>query len=112
ENGHTIIPLIKAVIFFASAVGFLAMALYGPQRLARVLLGALGLFSVVALILMRTQYLTMTFKIGAEEMQSMNPLMVMALVPLLTLLVYPRIGRFASPLKRMAYGMFLAALSY
>jgi POT family proton-dependent oligopeptide transporter len=50
--------------------------------------------------------------IGAEQMQSMNPLIVMILVPLFTLGVYPRLGRFASPLKRMAYGMFLAAASY
>jgi POT family proton-dependent oligopeptide transporter len=50
--------------------------------------------------------------IGAEQMQSMNPAIVMLLVPLFTLGIYPRIGRFASPLKRMAYGMFLAAGSY
>ncbi len=51
-------------------------------------------------------------RIGAEEMQSMNPALVMILVPLLTLGVYPRIGRFASPLKRMSLGMFVAALSF
>ena len=50
--------------------------------------------------------------IGAEQMQSMNPLLVMLLVPLFTLGIYPRIGRFASPLRRMAFGMFLAAGSY
>ncbi|HEX7569845.1 MAG TPA: oligopeptide:H+ symporter [Verrucomicrobiae bacterium] len=50
--------------------------------------------------------------IGAEQMQSMNPLIVMLLVPLFTLGIYPRIGRFASPLKRMAFGMFLAGASY
>ena len=50
--------------------------------------------------------------IGAEQMQSMNPLIVMLLVPLFTLGIYPRIGRFAAPLKRMAFGMFLAAGSY
>ncbi len=50
--------------------------------------------------------------IGAEQMQSMNPLIVMMLVPLFTLGIYPRIGRFASPLRRMSYGMFLAAASY
>jgi POT family proton-dependent oligopeptide transporter len=52
------------------------------------------------------------FNLGAEEMQSANPAIVMVLVPLLTLLVYPRIGRLASPLKRMACGMFIAASSY
>ena len=50
--------------------------------------------------------------IGAEEMQSMNPLIVMVLVPLFTLGVYPRMGKFASPLRRMSYGMFFAAVSY
>jgi POT family proton-dependent oligopeptide transporter len=50
--------------------------------------------------------------IGAEQMQSMNSLIVMVLVPLFTLGIYPRIGRFASPLRRMSYGMFLAAGSY
>lgn len=50
--------------------------------------------------------------IGAEQMQSANPAIVMVLVPFFTLFVYPRIGRFASPLKRMSYGMFIAASSY
>jgi proton-dependent oligopeptide transporter, POT family len=52
------------------------------------------------------------FEIGAEQMQSANPAMVMILVPLLTLLVYPRLGRFATPLRRMSFGMFLASISY
>lgn len=51
-------------------------------------------------------------KIGAEQMQSANPLLVMLLVPLLTLVVYPRLGKWASPLRRMSYGMFLGAFSY
>jgi proton-dependent oligopeptide transporter, POT family len=52
------------------------------------------------------------FTIGAEQMQSANPLLVMILVPLLTLGVYPRIGRWASPLRRMSVGMFIASFSY
>lgn len=50
--------------------------------------------------------------VGAEQMQSTNPTIVMILVPLFTLVIYPRLGRFASPLRRMAYGMFLASASY
>jgi POT family proton-dependent oligopeptide transporter len=50
--------------------------------------------------------------VGAEQMQSINPLIVMILVPLFTLVIYPRIGRYASPLRRMACGMFVAASSY
>lgn len=53
-----------------------------------------------------------SFTLGAEQMQSANPLLVMALVPLFTLVVYPRIGRMAAPLRRMSAGMFLGAISY
>lgn len=52
------------------------------------------------------------FSIGAEQMQSANPMLVMILVPLLTIGIYPHIGRLASPLHRMSIGMFIAALSY
>src|SRR5882672_4100043 len=52
------------------------------------------------------------FQIGAEEMQSANPALVMILVPLLTLGLYPRLGKLASPLKRMSFGLFLTAASY
>ena len=52
------------------------------------------------------------FDFGAEEMQSFNPLLVMIFVPVMTLLVYPRIGRWSSPLKRMGAGIVLAGLSY
>lgn len=50
--------------------------------------------------------------VGAEQMQSANPLLVMILVPVLTLGLYPLMGRLASPLRRMSYGMFVAAFSY
>jgi dipeptide/tripeptide permease len=52
------------------------------------------------------------YTIGAEEMQSANPLLVMILVPLMTIVLYPRIGKLASPLHRMSLGMFIAASSY
>jgi dipeptide/tripeptide permease len=52
------------------------------------------------------------FAIGAEQMQSANPALVMVLVPLLTLVAYPRLGRLATPLRRMSAGMFFAAASY
>lgn len=52
------------------------------------------------------------FAFGAEEMQSFNPLLVMIFVPVMTLLVYPRIGRWSSPLKRMGIGIVLAGISY
>jgi POT family proton-dependent oligopeptide transporter len=59
-----------------------------------------------------TPFEVVQWNIGAEQMQSMNPAMVMILVPVLTLLVYPIVGRFASPLRRMSAGMFLGASSF
>jgi POT family proton-dependent oligopeptide transporter len=52
------------------------------------------------------------WKLDASAMQFINPLMVMTLVPILTLLCYPALGRFASPLKRMSAGFFLAGFSF
>ena len=52
------------------------------------------------------------WRIGPEEMLSANPLLVMLLIPVMTLGLYPLLGRLATPLRRMACGMFLAALSY
>ncbi|MGN6643548.1 MAG: POT-type proton-dependent oligopeptide transporter [Verrucomicrobiota bacterium] len=51
-------------------------------------------------------------EIGAEQMQSANPALVMILVPVLTWWVYPRLGKLATPLRRMSFGMVLASLSY
>lgn len=55
------------------------------------------------------------FKIDAERMQSMGPLLVLFWVPVLTLGVYPfveRLGFRATPLRRMGLGMFLAAIAF
>jgi POT family proton-dependent oligopeptide transporter len=60
----------------------------------------------------RSPFQAVIWKVGAEQMQSMNAALVMILVPLFTLGIYPYIGRFAAPLKRMSYGMFFASISY
>jgi POT family proton-dependent oligopeptide transporter len=52
------------------------------------------------------------WKLNAASMQAINPLLVMVLVPFLTLVLYPRLGRLASPLRRMCAGMFIAASSF
>lgn len=52
------------------------------------------------------------WSIGPQEFQSANPVFVMIFVPLLTMFVYPYIGKWGAPLKRMAAGIFIAALSY
>ena len=59
--------------------------------------------------------ITESFAIGAEQMQSMNPALVMILVPLM-LVLYPAIEKLTgvrvSPLRRMGAGMMLASLAY
>ena len=57
---------------------------------------------------------TGSYQIGGEEMQSLNPLLVMILVPLVTLVLYPMAGRSVrvTPLRRIGLGMFIAGLSY
>jgi POT family proton-dependent oligopeptide transporter len=52
------------------------------------------------------------YVIGAEEMLSANPILVMLFIPVLTWGLYPLVGRWARPLRRMAVGLFLTALSY
>jgi POT family proton-dependent oligopeptide transporter len=59
-----------------------------------------------------TPYYLGTYKIGPEQMLSANPILVMIFLPIMTLIVYPMLGRFASPLRRMSYGMFLAGFSF
>lgn len=52
------------------------------------------------------------FTIGPEEMLSANPILVMALIPIMAGIVYPLAGRLATPLRRMCTGMFLASFSF
>ncbi len=59
-----------------------------------------------------TSFRLFGFTVTAEQMQSANPAMVMILVPVLTLGLYPLVGRIATPLRRMGAGLFLAAVSF
>lgn len=58
------------------------------------------------------QAVVKAYRIGPEEMLSANPILVMILVPLMSLGLYPLLGRLATPLRRMSAGMFLAASSF
>ncbi len=57
-------------------------------------------------------YFLGSYKVGPEQMLAVNPVLVMILVPVLTLGVYPLLGRWATPLRRMSVGMFVAAGSF
>ncbi|MES2663103.1 MAG: POT family MFS transporter [Pseudomonadota bacterium] len=62
---------------------------------------------------MNRQFLGMT--IESSQLQALNPVFVMLLIPLFMYGIYPfceKIGLSMTPLRRMTYGMFLAALSF
>ncbi|MEZ4325165.1 MAG: POT family MFS transporter [Polyangiales bacterium] len=50
----------------------------------------------------------------ADNMQSANPIFILLLTPLFTLVVYPRLERHVrlTPMRKMGVGMVLAALSF
>nr|XP_046238771.1 solute carrier family 15 member 1-like [Scatophagus argus]XP_046238772.1 solute carrier family 15 member 1-like [Scatophagus argus]XP_046238773.1 solute carrier family 15 member 1-like [Scatophagus argus]XP_046238774.1 solute carrier family 15 member 1-like [Scatophagus argus]XP_046238775.1 solute carrier family 15 member 1-like [Scatophagus argus]XP_046238776.1 solute carrier family 15 member 1-like [Scatophagus argus] len=53
--------------------------------------------------------------VQAEQMQTVNPILILILVPIMDSMVYPLIAKCKvnfSPLKRMTVGMFLAALAF
>lgn len=56
-----------------------------------------------------------TVTVTAEQIQAVNPIMVMVLIPAASFGFYPmmeRIGFTMTPLRRMSLGMFVAALSF
>jgi POT family proton-dependent oligopeptide transporter len=59
-----------------------------------------------------SEYKLFGWRIGPEEMLSANPLFVMLLIPVMTLGLYPLLGRMATPLRRIGAGMFLAGISF
>lgn len=62
--------------------------------------------------IIRIPLFNFSYTIGPEEMLAANPIMVMLFLPVMTLLVYPALGRLATPLRRMSAGMFLAGFSF
>ncbi|CAL1598351.1 unnamed protein product [Knipowitschia caucasica] len=55
------------------------------------------------------------FVVQPDQMQTVNPILILVLVPIMDSVVYPLIAKCNlnfSPLKRMTVGMFLAALAF
>jgi len=51
----------------------------------------------------------------ASQIQSVNPIFVLGLIPLFSMLIYPffaKLGFQVTPLRKMTVGMFMAALSF
>ena len=109
-------------------VGLLAASLLGavwlflwvanramPRWLLLGCAGALGLWELVALGLQMAFGRTQTITLLPAQIAAFNPLLVMAIIPLLNVLVYQpleRRGRPLRPLQRMTIGMFLAAFAF
>jgi len=57
----------------------------------------------------------MGWELQASQIQALNPIMVMALIPLFSYVIYPLIGRMGyemTSLRRMVAGMLMAAFSF
>lgn len=60
-------------------------------------------------------FLEKAWKLDAESIQTLNPALVMLLIPIMTYAVYPlaeRLGLSPKPLRRMSLGLALAAFSF
>ena len=92
------------VKFGADAIFFLSLSNAPPEEITR-----------LNRLLLEDSFpaeIAKSYRIGPEEMLSVNPILVMILLPIMTLGLYPLLGRLATPLRRMSFGMFLAGLSF
>lgn len=105
--------------------GTVAGALYGgtwlmswvsnksiPRLVPKVFFSLLVTLGLTAVGLDVTGGETMTVELKPSQIQALNPLMVMIIIPALNVLVYrpfEKRGKAIKPLRRMAAGMFLAA---
>ncbi len=53
-----------------------------------------------------------SYKVTEEVMLAANPILVLIFIPVTTLFIYPLFGKLATPLRKMAAGMFLTVGSY
>lgn len=111
-----------------AVAGTVAGALYGgtwlmlwvsnktiPSIVPKIYFGLLVVAGLAAVGLDATRGETMTVELKASQIQALNPLMVMIIIPALNILVYKpleRRGKAIKPLRRMAAGMFLAAVAF
>ncbi len=51
-------------------------------------------------------------QIDESQIQAINPVLVMAMIPVFTIFVFPLFGKSATPLRKIGTGLFLIALSF
>lgn len=108
--------------------GTIALSIYGgvwlfswisnrriPARVTWIVVSILGAIGAICGIIdvVSPEWQEETLK--PEQISALNPLMVMAIIPLLNVLVYEplkRRGLEAKPLQKMSVGMFLAAIAF
>lgn len=86
-----------------------------PSKVIRGVLGAFGLGLVIAAIADAINGEWMSFDLLPSQLSALNPLMVMAIIPLLNVAVYAPLrkrGIEVKPLQKMTVGMFLAAFAF
>lgn len=54
------------------------------------------------------------FTLLSSQIQAINPILILAFIPLFSLIVYPIVGRFVkiTPLRKISAGLFLCAFSF
>lgn len=59
-------------------------------------------------------FLTIDFTLLPSQLQAVNPLFVMLLIPIFSYLVYPRMGKVfeVTPLRKIGIGMFVTVLAF
>ena len=119
---------VPTALWYASVGGTIALVLYGAvwlflhvanvvvPRVVNVLaVGAVGAALVVAAIVDTFLGGTKTVELEYAQVQALNPMMVMIIIPLLNVAVWNRLqqrGITVGPLVKMTIGMFLAAVAF
>ena len=97
---------------FGVAVGFLVVLLTRRKVPAIISGGLTGLIVCIGMICLNQKF---DKKVGAEEMQSLNAILVLIFLPLMTWGLYPLLEKFglrATPLRRMSSGMVLMTFCF
>jgi len=86
-----------------------------PSTVTRVVLGFIVVWGIAMSVAQLATGEMMTLSMQAAQIASLNPLMVMIIIPALNALVYQPMEKRGTPLRplvRMTIGMFMAAVSF